>query len=109
MQLNEYQEGARKTAVYPDEYNIIYPALGLAGEAGEAVEKVKKAVRRGGKQYEAELDRAGLIKEIGDVLWYVANLASDIGVSLETVAQINLEKLMDRAKRDVIKGEGDNR
>jgi NTP pyrophosphatase (non-canonical NTP hydrolase) len=109
MTLNEYQKGARATASYPEEYKLIYPALGLAGESGEAVEKIKKAVRKGGASYMSHLDIAGLVKELGDVMWYVANVASDIGMDLEAVAQINLEKLSDRQKRGVIKGEGDNR
>jgi NTP pyrophosphatase (non-canonical NTP hydrolase) len=109
MNLNDYQRMARETAVYPREYGIIYPALGLAGEAGEAVEKVKKAVRKGGASYRSELDMQGLVKELGDVMWYIANIASDMGVTLEAIAMVNIEKLADRAKRDVLKGEGDNR
>jgi NTP pyrophosphatase (non-canonical NTP hydrolase) len=109
MNLNEYQLKARETAVYPREYGIIYPALGLAGEAGETVEKVKKAVRKGGVSYRSHMDLQGVVKELGDVLWYVANLASDLGVTMEAVAMINLEKLADRAQRDQLKGEGDNR
>lgn len=109
MTLNEYQEAARKTAVYPPQYQIIYPALGLAGEAGEAVEKVKKAVRKAGDRYKDEIDYSGLMKELGDVLWYVANLAKDAGMDLDTVARVNVEKLLDRQEREVIKGEGDNR
>jgi NTP pyrophosphatase (non-canonical NTP hydrolase) len=110
MTLNEYQRGAVFTAQYPDNAKILYPAMGMAGEAGEALEKVKKALRKGGVfDYGAFLDEEGLIKEMGDVLWYVANLAEDMQIDLETVAQINLNKLADRAQRDVIKGEGDNR
>jgi NTP pyrophosphatase (non-canonical NTP hydrolase) len=110
MTLNDYQHGARLTAQYPDNAEILYPAMGMAGEAGEALEKVKKALRKGGvEHFEAWIDHEGLVKELGDVLWYVANLASDLNMELETVAQINLNKLADRAQRDVIKGEGDNR
>lgn len=110
MTLNEYQQAARVTAQYPENAKILYPAMGMAGEAGEALEKVKKALRKGGTDhYEAWIDHEGLVKEIGDVLWYVANLANDLNVELETVAQININKLADRAVRDVIKGEGDNR
>lgn len=109
MRLNEYQKAARATAVYPREYGVIYPAMGLAGEAGEAVEKVKKAVRKGGASYRDVLDKEGLVKELGDVLWYIANLASDIGTTMEAIAMVNIEKLADRATRDVLKGEGDNR
>jgi NTP pyrophosphatase (non-canonical NTP hydrolase) len=110
MNLNEYQKAARATAVYPDEWKIVYPALGLAGEAGEAVEKIKKAIRKSkGYAFKNELDYAGLIKELGDVMWYVANLCTDLGIELELVGQTNLEKLASRADRDVLKGEGDNR
>jgi len=109
LTLDEYQKQARSTAVYPKEYRIIYPALGLAGEAGEAVEKVKKAVRLGATGYPNYIDYAGLTKELGDVLWYLANIASDMGITLEVIAQLNIEKLKDRADRGVLKGEGDNR
>jgi NTP pyrophosphatase (non-canonical NTP hydrolase) len=109
LTLNEYQEGARLTAVYPDEFKIIYPALGLAGETGETVEKIKKAVRKGGTAFQREIDYAGVVREMGDVLWYLANLASDIGVPLEAVAMVNLEKLAMRAEKKNIIGEGDNR
>lgn len=110
MTLNEYQKAARATAVYPDEYKIIYPTIGLCGEAGEAAEKVKKAIRKAhGYTFKNEIDYAGLLKELGDVLWYLANVCSDLGVDLEMIAQVNLDKLASRAERDVLKGEGDNR
>jgi NTP pyrophosphatase (non-canonical NTP hydrolase) len=109
MNLNDYQKAARATAVYPKQYRVIYPTLGLAGEAGEAVEKVKKAVRKGGEAYVNELDVAGLTKELGDVLWYIANIASDLNITLDQIAMLNIEKLADRAMRGVLKGEGDNR
>ena len=104
MNFSEYQIKARQTAIYDKEkYAIIYPALGLAGESGETVEKVKKFVRDG------KLDRDGLLKEMGDVLWYLANMASDLGVSLETIAEINIEKLEKRAANNTLQGSGDNR
>ena len=106
MHLSKYQAEARKTAVYPEQFKVIYPTLGLAGEAGETVEVVKKAIRKGTL---AQLDTDKVVKEMGDVLWYLANLASDLGLNLDTVAMVNLEKLADRAARGVIKGEGDNR
>jgi NTP pyrophosphatase (non-canonical NTP hydrolase) len=113
MTLNEYQSAALGTAQYPDRGdNVIYPALGLAGEAGEAVDKVKKIWRNlgvtSGKQYSFD-QKHELAKEIGDVLWYVAALASEIGYDLEGVARINMIKLLDRNARGVIKSEGDNR
>lgn len=104
MNFSTYQLKARQTAIYDKEkYAIIYPALGLAGESGETVEKVKKFVRDG------KLDRDGLLKEMGDVLWYLANMASDLGVSLETIAEINIEKLEKRAANNTLQGSGDNR
>ncbi|MCW2286641.1 NTP pyrophosphatase (non-canonical NTP hydrolase) [Rhodoblastus acidophilus] len=104
MELNEYQDAALKTAVYPKEYKIIYPALKLAGEAGEVAEKVGKSLRG-----DKALDRPDLAKELGDVLWYIAAGAADIGYTLEQIANMNLNKLGDRAVRGVLKGDGDNR
>jgi NTP pyrophosphatase (non-canonical NTP hydrolase) len=103
MDLDDYQKAARSTAIYPEEHRITYPALGLAGEAGEAVEKVKKGLRDG------VLDCDGLIAELGDVLWYVANLAADLDVGLDEVAERNLAKLASRAQRGVLSGSGDAR
>jgi len=103
MTFNEYQEEAKKTAIYPTEYRLVYPTLGLTGEAGEVAEKVKKMVRDG------KLDTDGLKKELGDVLWYLAALASDLGVTLEEVATANVVKLRSRSERGVIGGSGDNR
>ena len=106
MTLNEYQEAAYATAIYPDSANIIYPALKLAGEAGEVAEKVGKFLRG---DYGYETLKKEVRKELGDVLWYVAALAEDLGISLEIIAHENLEKLQDRKERGVLKGSGDNR
>lgn len=108
MNLNEYQEKAVSTAIYPAEQIIIYPALGLNGEAGEVAEKVKKMIRddNGILTFERRRD---LVKELGDVLWYIANCANDIGCDLEEVAQINIDKLAKRKADDKLKGSGDNR
>ena len=109
MNFTVYQKRARKTAVYPNlGNNFVYPTLGLTGEAGEVAEKIKKAIR----------DKNGLIdkntrrelkKELGDVLWYLANLATEVGLSLEEIARTNLKKLASRKKRGKIHGSGDNR
>ena len=108
MDLNYYQQEAVKTAVYPKEHAVSYLALGLNGEAGEVAEKVKKIIRdRGGVIGNQHQD--DLVKELGDVLWYAANLASVLGVELEEVAQTNLDKLQSRQLRGVLKGSGDNR
>lgn len=108
MSLNEYQKGALETAVYPEQYRVIYPALGLAGEAGEVADKIKKVIRdEGGKVDEQR--RMDVAKEIGDVLWYCAVLASDLGFELEEIGRMNYEKLKSRKERGKIGGSGDNR
>lgn len=109
MDLNAYQQGARRTARYPDVgSNPIYPTLGLCGEAGEVADKVKKVLRDDGGCFSAEV-REALKLELGDVLWYVAQLASELDFDLETIAQANLDKLASRAARNVIAGSGDDR
>ena len=108
MRMNIYQALVRNTAIYPREHSIIYPALGLAGESGEVCEKIKKYLR-GDYTLSDEEKIEELEKEIGDVLWYLANLASDLHLSLEDIANMNIEKLQDRKNRNVLKGEGDNR
>lgn len=113
MDFNEYQDKATSLATYPDVgSNMVYPALGLAGEAGEVAEKVKKLWRNlgimDGKKITVE-QRDAIVKEIGDCLWYCAALAKEIGVKLGAIAAINLVKLFDRRDRGVIKSEGDNR
>ena len=106
MNFNEYQKLARSTAVYPEEYKVVYPALGLCGEAGEVADKIKKTVRG-----DTPLDEVtgNIAMELGDVLWYVATLADDLGVELEDVAKWNVDKLQRRMRSNKIKGDGDNR
>jgi NTP pyrophosphatase (non-canonical NTP hydrolase) len=101
--FKEYQKKAVEFAIYPEAYKVIYPTLGLCGEAGEVAEKVKKQVRDG------NFNRHEVAKELGDVLWYLANLANDIGYSLSEVAVMNVDKLQSRKDRNVISGSGDNR
>ena len=109
MDLNQYQRQARNTALYPDlGSNPIYPALGLCGEAGEVADKVKKVLRDEAGVFSDER-RQAIALELGDVLWYVSQLADELGFSLETVAQANLDKLASRAQRQVIGGSGDQR
>lgn len=108
MDFNEYQKKARKTAVYPDlGNNLWYPALGL-GESGECQNIVKKVYRD--KDGIPDInDVRSIIKELGDQLWYVAALASELDVPLDDIARLNIEKLSDRQERGVINGSGDNR
>jgi NTP pyrophosphatase (non-canonical NTP hydrolase) len=113
LNFNEYQHAAGKTASYPDiGNNLLYPALGLAGEAGEAVDKIKKWWRNhgitSGKQLSEEQVHL-LSLELGDVLWYINGLATEIGISLEYVAELNINKLYDRVERGVVNSEGDTR
>ena len=84
----------------------MYPALGLAGEAGEVADKVKKIIRDNKSLVN---EKQELAKELGDVLWYINALARDIGYSLEVIAEMNLEKLESRKERGTLQGNGDNR
>ena len=106
--LDMYQKVAKTTAIYPREQAIIYPTLGLTGEAGEVANKVKKVIRDGTDKNSKDLVQA-LSSEIGDCLWYIAILADDIGLKLSDIANSNLEKLLDRANRGKLSGSGDNR
>ena len=108
MNFTEYQQEARKTAIYPEEFKIIYTALGLVGESGEVAEKIKKVIRDKGGNFSTD-DKTEIIKELSDALWYVANLAADLDIDLGLIAAVNLEKLRSRQERDKIKGSGDNR
>jgi NTP pyrophosphatase (non-canonical NTP hydrolase) len=109
MDFNKYQTESRKTAkrVYT-EHPIVYPTLGLTNEAGEFAGKVKKIFRDKDGQISEE-DRQALKAELGDVLWYLAQLCTELNLTLEEVAAHNLEKLFSRQGRNKITGEGDNR
>ena len=89
MNMNEYQKRVRKTAIYTRTHAIIYPALGLAGNLTPEC-------------------REAICKDLGDVLWYVANLATDCQLTLEDIATVNVLKLEDRQNRGTLKGSGDN-
>jgi len=108
MELSEYQLLSRRTAEYPREAWLAYPALGLAGEAGEVAEHAKKAIRDDAGAVTHER-RAAIAKELGDVLWYVSQLASELGLDLDEIAQVNLDKLLSRQRRGVLTGSGDER
>jgi len=106
--FNAYQRSASKTAIYPDEHRILYPALGLAGEAGEVANKVKKLIRDGPDGRPKDW-REQISSEIGDVLWYCAALATDLNLTLGMIASQNEKKLSARKKSGTIGGSGDNR
>ena len=106
--LDMYQKVAITTAIYPREQAIIYPTLGLTGEAGEVANKVKKIIRDGSDSKDERLV-SEIKSEIGDCLWYIAVLASDFDIKLSDIASSNLEKLANRKKNGTIHGSGDNR
>jgi NTP pyrophosphatase (non-canonical NTP hydrolase) len=109
VELSDYQRRSRATAIYPNAGdNLLYPTLGLCGETGEVAEKVKKMVRDDGGLL-TDQRRAGLAKELGDVLWYVAQVATEAGLDLDDVASENLAKLLSRRERQVLSGSGDER
>lgn len=107
LTLKEYEYLALKTAIYPDNAKIIYPALKLTGEAGEVADKIGKWLRG---DYELDnIKKAEIAGELGDILWYIPALANDLGFTLEQIAIFNIRKLKDRKERNTIKGDGDNR
>ena len=108
MELNDYQKRALETAIYPTEAKIVYPTLGLTGEAGEVADKVKKVIRDFKGDF-SESVRYELAKELGDVLWYIAALSHDLGYTLEEIGEMNNAKLASRKQRGMINGNGDNR
>ena len=106
--LDMYQKVAKTTAIYPREQAIIYPTLGLTGEAGEVANKVKKIIRDDGNKINESLVQE-ISAEIGDCLWYISVLADDIGCKLSDIANANLVKLANRKEKGTIHGSGDTR
>ena len=109
MKFDEYQKIAKKTAVYPTVgKSFVYPALGLAGETGEVLEKIKKLFRDKNGELDNE-SKEELKKELGDILWYISQLSTELGLKLSEVAIGNVEKITSRKARNQIHGSGDNR
>ncbi len=109
MDFSEYQLKAKQTAKYPTiGQAVIYPTLGLTNEAGEVSGKIKK-IFRDKQGVVSEDDRHALKAELGDVLWYLAQMATELNLSLNQIAEDNIAKLLDRQARGKIQGEGDNR
>ena len=107
--LDRYQEECWETAIYPEKgNNLYYPALGLAGEAGEVCNKIKKLMR---DQHgvPTQKQKSDIAQELGDVLWYLATLATELDSHLACIAENNLDKLRSRKVRGVLGGSGDNR
>ena len=121
LTLDDYQEAARRTAIYPYKgKNLIYTAMGLAGETGEFCNKVKKLMRSYGLESnsntvfslgssEAEKLRNSLKGELGGILWYVSACATELGITLNQIGINNIDELSARVKNDTIEGEGDER
>jgi NTP pyrophosphatase (non-canonical NTP hydrolase) len=109
MHLSDYQEKAKSTAIYPNQgENIYYPALGLAGETGEVLNKIKKVMRDHEGVVNDEYKQI-LKKELGDVLWYVAGLCTELDLDMAEVAEENINKLFSRKERGKLQGDGDDR
>ena len=109
MDMNDYQQAANRTSLLGDNPNeLYYYALGLAGESGEIANKLKKIIRDH-QGDESQIDVADISKEIGDVLWYIANLTNYLDLPLDTIARENIMKLESRQKRKKLGGSGDNR
>jgi len=109
MNFTDYQTQSRKTAKYPSiGHPVIYPVLGLSNEAGEVAGKIKKIFRDKSGEITAA-DREALKGELGDVLWYLAQVCTELEISLDEVAGYNLEKLFSRMERGKIGGDGDDR
>lgn len=110
MTLDEYQKEALVTAIWSGDQlkDLSHWVLGITGEAGEIAEKVKKIIRDNDGNVSAD-NKKELVKEMGDVLWYLAVLCEHLGYKFDDVGTVNISKLRDRQKRDKISGSGDNR
>ena len=111
--IDEYQEFTATTAMYRGPLNstpeqLAYCMFGLTGEVGEIAEKFKKKLRGGGSLTEFVGDNE-IAKELGDVMWYLVNMADVLGYDASAILKLNVAKLRDRQARGVIDGEGDNR
>ena len=109
MNFDNYQQKSRKTAKYPAiGHSVIYPTLGLVNEAGEVAGKIKKVFRDKDGQIN-EQTQSALKAELGDVLWYLAQVCTELDLSLGEVAEYNIDKLYSRLERGTIRGDGDDR
>lgn len=109
VELDDYQEQALNTDVYPDDkFNIGYKALGLVGEAGEVADKIKKIYRDKDGNFNVT-DEVEIAKELGDCLWYISCIAAAIGFELSGIAKLNVDKLSKRKTEGKLHGSGDNR
>lgn len=109
MDFDEYQRETKESAIYPKlNPPWIYPCLGLTGETGELIEKLKK-ILRDSDFIDKEEKINELKKELGDILWYLSQLSTELGFSFQDIAEENIKKVKSRSERGVLHGEGDNR
>jgi len=107
LNFNEYQEWTSTTSILND-MQIDYFTIALAGEVGEIAEKVKKVFRDKNGVFDPK-DKKALAKELGDVMWYIAQFSRNLGYPLQEIIEMNIEKLESRKKRNVLGGSGDSR
>lgn len=108
IDIDNYQKECKKTAIYPTEYSVIYPVIGMCGETGEVAEKIKKIIRDKNSIFD-ETSKIEIMKELGDVMWYISNIATDLNVNMSDILTMNLDKIQSRQSRNKIHGSGDNR
>jgi NTP pyrophosphatase (non-canonical NTP hydrolase) len=108
MHGKEYQANAKKTAHYPREFALYYVAMGLAGETGELINKIKKIIRDDNNKLTDER-KEQIKQELGDTMWYIAMICEETGLNLDEVMEYNNKKLLGRTERGTINGDGDNR
>jgi NTP pyrophosphatase (non-canonical NTP hydrolase) len=104
-----YENLAGQTAIFPKDKALEYLALGMTSEAGEVAGKVKKLIRDGEDVEGFEMKKLAIASEIGDVLWYCAMMAKEVGVPLNDIMKENLKKLHGRKERGTLQGSGDDR
>jgi len=109
MNSKQYQKEARKLDIYPKDLGLISHVMGLVNEAGEVAGKLKKQIRDCDRDFGSKLFKEDMRKELGDVMWYLANTAADLGFTLDEIAAANIAKLKDRQARGKLQGSGDNR
>lgn len=107
MTVEKYQDFMSTSKVY-DKLPVIYPILGMNGEAGEAAEKAKKILRDHDGIVSQEMKKA-IMKELADVLWYIWATADDMGYTLENVMEVGVKKVKERQETNTVHGNGDNR
>jgi NTP pyrophosphatase (non-canonical NTP hydrolase) len=106
---DKYENLAGMTAIFPKEKALEYLALGITSEAGEVAGKVKKLIRDGEDKEGFEMKKLAIASEIGDVIWYCAMMAKEVGVPLNDIMKENLKKLHSRKERGTLSGSGDER